>query len=144
MNQLTLYSYSYIDDENGDLFIDIYKGILLPNTPSNPRKYPIVRILGIVNLTKRFFLKYRKDLSKVDILANEHLRLLNAMELQTMRSQLLEFEYDEEFITLLTNVIHNSSNNKKIMNMQQCMKYGIPHANIPEEIPIRMRAITNF
>jgi hypothetical protein len=131
-----LYGYSYIDHTNGDRWLTIYEGIHMPTTPTNTRNYPIVRFLGNVNITQRFFLKHRKFPRKIESIENNILVLNDNKNLQTIQNILNEMGYQQDFIDLLRNAVINSSNDKKVMNYEYFQQYGLTYEQMPEDMPL--------
>lgn len=112
MENQTLYGYHYVDEGNGDHRMTVYQGIFIPGTPENTRTYPVVRHLGNVNITQRFFLKSRKFPRKVETIEGELLSFNDNMKIKSIQSILNDLGHPQEFIDLVRNTILDTSHNE--------------------------------
>jgi hypothetical protein len=121
MQPQILYGYLYTDEENGDRRMVIYEGII------NTRNYPVVRHLGNVNITQRFFLKFRKFPRKIENIENNTILLNDNKQLRPIQDILLELGYQQDFIDLVRNIVNNSSNDKKVMTHEHFQDYRLDY-----------------
>ena len=144
MDNHLLYGYLYTDETNGDNRMTIYQGIYLPGTPTNTRVYSIVRHLGNVNITQRFFLKSRKFPRKIEKIENDVLFLNDNKQLSLIQNILHNLGYQQEFIDLVINTVINSSNDKKVMTYESFQQYGLTYEDMPEDMQLSMVGKVSF
>jgi hypothetical protein len=144
MDNHLLYGYLYTDETNGDNRMTIYQGIYLPGTPTNTRLYSIVRHLGNVNITQRFFLKSRKFPRKIEKIENNILILNDYTQLRPIQDIILELGFQQDFVDLVINTVINSSNDKKVMTYESFQQYGLTYEDMPEDMPLSMVGKVSF
>ncbi len=142
MDTQILYGYSYTDDTTGDNRMTIYQGIEIPTIR---RTYSVVRHLGNVNITQRYFLKSRKFPRKIERIENEVLFLNDTTSLRTIQDILLVLGYQQDFIDVVRNTVVTAANNKAISTHERCKdrihRYGDIYNHIVQEIPTVTAAI---
>jgi len=110
MNELILYGHSYIDEENDDVYITVYKGLYEIQSTNSHKRYNAVRHILGMNLTKRLVWKGRKHPQKVTSIEGGILQLGPYTPCREINSVLTALGYSAGEISELIAIIVSKSN----------------------------------
>ena len=109
MNDTIFYGYSYTDEENGDIYVSVYRGLYDIQSTNSHKRYNAVRhILGI-NLTQRLIWKGRKHPQKVREIGDGFLQIGDYTPCSEINSVFTSLGYSAEEITELLAIIVSKS-----------------------------------
>ena len=111
-----LYATQYTDDENGDIWLAIFKGLYQKQSTRGNIIYPVVKFIGNVNINQRRFLKGAKHPKKITIQQDGTLSLTNSVDggITLLTILLTEVGYPQILINEIINVINTQSINPNI------------------------------
>jgi len=109
MDETTLYGNSYTDEDNNDIYLNVYRGLYTIQSTNSHKRYPALRMILGMNLTKRCLWKQQKHPKKVTEIVDGFLRLAPYTVCRELSSVLLSLECSPQQITELLAVIASKS-----------------------------------
>lgn len=109
MDAPILYGDTYGDEETGDMYLSVYRGVYDIQSTNSHKRYPALRqILGI-NLTQRLLWKSQRHPQKITLIEDGVLRLGPYRACRELNSVLTSLDYSPEQRTELLAVIASKS-----------------------------------